>query len=62
MLGRMDEKKSAVQKRVPDSWEGIEVKPVPYDYDILARYSIREGLAEVIIATPPGKFVEPTYF
>jgi flagellar protein FlaI len=57
----MGEKKPATQK-VVDSWEGIEVKPVPYDYDILARYSIREGLAEVVIATPPGRFVEPTYF
>jgi flagellar protein FlaI len=57
----MGEKKPATQK-VVDSWEGIEVKPVPYDYDILARYSIREGLAEVVIASPPGRFVEPTYF
>jgi len=57
----MGEKKRATQK-VVDSWEGIEVKPVPYDYDILARYSIREGLAEVVIASPPGRFVEPTYF
>jgi len=58
----MAEKKPAPQKKVVDSWEGIEVKPLPHDYDIISRYPIREGLAEVVIATPPGKFAEPTYF
>ncbi len=58
----MGEKKSASQKKAVDSWEGIEVKPLPHDYEIRRRYPIREGLAEVIIASPPGKFAEPTYF
>ena len=58
----MGEKKTAAQKKVVNSWEGIEVKPLPHDYDIISRYPIREGLAEVVIATPPGKFAEPTYF
>ncbi|MCD6312498.1 MAG: type II/IV secretion system ATPase subunit, partial [Thaumarchaeota archaeon] len=47
---------------VPNPWKGIEIKPVPEDYEVLDRYAIREGLAEVIIATPPGQTVEPTYF
>jgi flagellar protein FlaI len=58
----MDGKRPAPQKKVVDFWEGIEVKPLPHDYDILSRYSIREGLADVVIAAPPGKFVGPTYF
>jgi hypothetical protein len=32
---------------------------MPHDYEIQRRYPIREGLAEVIIASPPGKFAEP---
>ena len=47
---------------VPNPWKGIEIKPIPEDYEILDRYVIREGLAEVMIATPPGQTVEPTYF
>ncbi|RLG01639.1 MAG: protein kinase [Thaumarchaeota archaeon] len=43
-------------------WKGIEVKPVPEDYEIIDGYPIREGYAEVVIATPPGPTPEPTYF
>ena len=43
-------------------WKGIEVKPVPEDYEVIDGYPIREGYAEVVIATPPGPAPEPTYF
>ena len=43
-------------------WKGIEVKPIPEDYKIIDGYPIREGYAEVVIATPPGTTPEPTYF
>ena len=49
-------------EEIPSPWKGIEVKPVPEDYEILERYAIREGLAEVVIATPPGPTIEPVYF
>ncbi|HDD66313.1 MAG TPA: protein kinase, partial [Nitrososphaeria archaeon] len=49
-------------EEIPSPWKGIEVKPVPEDYEILERYAIREGLAEVVIATPPGPTIEPAYF
>ncbi|MCD6236011.1 MAG: type II/IV secretion system ATPase subunit, partial [Thaumarchaeota archaeon] len=47
---------------VPEPWKGIEIRPLPEDYEILERYSVRENLAEVTIATPPGPTIEPTYF
>jgi len=43
-------------------WKGIEIKPIPEDYKIIDGYPIREGYAEVVIATPPGTTPEPTYF
>lgn len=46
----------------PNPWRGIEVTSIPEDYEVLDRYVIREGLAEVVIATPPGETPEPTYF
>ncbi|MCS7118396.1 MAG: type II/IV secretion system ATPase subunit [Thaumarchaeota archaeon] len=59
----MAKKKEQVRKKpVQDSWVGIEVQPVPMDYDVLSRYSIREGYAEVVIASPPGRVVEPKYY
>ena len=49
-------------EEIPSPWKGIEVKPLPEDYEVLERYAIREGLAEVAIATPPGPTIEPVYF
>jgi flagellar protein FlaI len=54
--------KKGKSEEPPNPWKGIEVKPVPEDYEVLDRYAIREGLAEVVIATPPGETPEPTYF
>jgi flagellar protein FlaI len=55
-------KKRGKLEEPPNPWKGIEVKPVPEEYEVLDRYAIREGLAEVVIATPPGEVPEPTYF
>ncbi|MCS7132098.1 MAG: type II/IV secretion system ATPase subunit [Aigarchaeota archaeon] len=49
-------------KGAPGPWKGVEIRSIPEDYGILDRYVIRNELAEVIIATPPGPTVEPTYF
>jgi len=50
------------KREEPKPIQGIKVEPLPPDYKVLERYAIREGLAEVAIATPPGTTVEPTYF
>ena len=55
-------KKKLKVEEVPNPWKGIEIRPIPEDYEIIEQYSIRENLAEVVIATPPGPTVEPTYF
>ncbi|HDD39681.1 MAG TPA: protein kinase [Nitrososphaeria archaeon] len=54
-------KKVAVEE-IPSLWKGIEVKPLPEDYHVLEEYSIREDLAKVVIASPPGSTLEPMYF
>ncbi|MEM4718988.1 MAG: type II/IV secretion system ATPase subunit [Nitrososphaerota archaeon] len=60
-MGLEKGKKGKVEE-LPNPWKGIEVKPIPENYEILDRYPIREGLAEVVIATPPTETPEPTYF
>ena len=50
------------KKGEPELQHGIEVKPLPENYKILESYPIRIGFAEVVIASPPGPTVEPTYF
>jgi len=50
------------EQKVPDSWEGILVKPLPPDYIDVSRYQIRQDLAEVVIAAPSNRFAEPVYF
>ena len=49
-------------EEIPSPWKGIEIRPLPEDYQVLERYSIREDLAEVVIASPPGPTIEPVYF
>ena len=49
-------------EKVPEPWKGIEIRSMPDDYEILETYPVRENLAEVVIATPPGPTIEPTYF
>ncbi len=58
----MEKGKKGKVEELPNPWKGIEVKPIPENYEILDRYPIREGLAEVVIATPPTETPEPTYF
>lgn len=41
---------------------GVKVDPLPSDYEVLQRYPVREGLAEVVIAAKPGIVLEPVYF
>ncbi|MEM0329512.1 MAG: type II/IV secretion system ATPase subunit [Nitrososphaerota archaeon] len=60
-MGLKRGKKGKVEE-LPNPWKGIEVKPIPENYEVLDRYPIREGLAEVVIATPPTETPEPTYF
>ncbi|MEM4498375.1 MAG: ATPase, T2SS/T4P/T4SS family, partial [Nitrososphaerota archaeon] len=60
-MGLEKGKKGKVEE-LPNPWKGIEVKPIPENYEILDRYPIREGLAEVVIASPPVETPEPTYF
>jgi len=43
-------------------WRGIDVKPLNPAFEILDRYWIKENFAEVIIASPPGRIVEPIYY
>lgn len=50
------------QQEVRKQWQGIEVSPVKPDFEILDRYEIREKFAEVIVAAPPGRVVEPIYY
>jgi flagellar protein FlaI len=57
---KMFEQKAEAQE-VRRQWQGIEVYPVKPDFEILDRYVIREKFAEVIIASPPGRVVEPIY-
>ncbi|MEM3897243.1 MAG: type II/IV secretion system ATPase subunit [Nitrososphaerota archaeon] len=60
-MGLKKERKDRIEE-APNPWKGIEVKPIPEDYEVLDRYPIREGLAEVVIASPPAETPEPTYF
>jgi flagellar protein FlaI len=55
-------KQKAKAQEVRRQWQGIEVYPVKPDFEILDRYVIREKFAEVIIASPPGRVVEPIYY
>jgi len=52
----------AKAQEIRRQWQGIEVFPVKPDFEILDRYEIREKFAEVIVASPPGKVVEPIYY
>jgi len=49
-------------EEIPSFWKGIEITPLPEDYEILEEYSIREDLAGVVIASPRSATLEPTYF
>ncbi|MEM2235707.1 MAG: type II/IV secretion system ATPase subunit [Nitrososphaerota archaeon] len=49
-------------KKIPNPWEGIEVKPIPEGYEVLERYPIKEGIAEVVIAAHSSEMIEPEYF
>jgi flagellar protein FlaI len=55
-------KQKAKVQEVRRQWQGIEVYPVKPDFEILDRYVIREKFAEVIVASPPGRVVEPIYY
>jgi len=55
-------KQKAKAQEVRRQWQGIEVYPVKPDFEILDRYEIREKFAEVIVASPPGRVVEPIYY
>lgn len=43
-------------------WRGIDVKPLNPAFEILDRYVMKERFAEVVIASPPGRVVEPIYY
>jgi len=49
-------------EEIPSFWKGIEIIPLPEDYEILEEYPIREDLAGVVIASPRSATLEPTYF
>lgn len=55
-------KKKDKTKEVPNPWKGIEIRPIPENYKILERYPIREGIAEVVIASHSSQTIEPEYF
>ncbi|GBC70947.1 Type IV secretion system protein PtlH [Candidatus Calditenuaceae archaeon HR02] len=57
-----EEKKKGRREELVKQWRGIDVKPLNPSFEILDRYVLREKFAEVIIAAPPGKVVEPIYF
>ncbi len=57
-----EEKKKGKKEELVKQWRGIDVKPLNPSFEILDRYVLREKFAEVIIAAPPGKVVEPIYF
>ncbi len=52
----------AKPKEVPTLWKGIEIRSIPEGYEILERYAIKEGVAEVVIATHSKEVVGPEYF
>ncbi|MEM2004071.1 MAG: type II/IV secretion system ATPase subunit [Nitrososphaerota archaeon] len=55
-------KQKAKTEEIRRQWQGIEVFPVKPDFEILDRYVIREKFAEVIVASPPSRVVEPIYY
>jgi flagellar protein FlaI len=55
-------KKKDKTKEVPNPWKGIEIRPIPENYRVLERYPIREGVAEVVIASHSSRTIEPEYF
>ncbi len=55
-------KKKDKIKEVPNPWKGVEIRPIPKNYEILERYPIKEGIAEVVIASHSSQMVEPEYF
>ncbi len=57
-----EEKKKKGEKEIVKQWRGIDVKPLNPAFEILDRYVLTEKYAEVIIASPPGRVVEPIYF
>jgi len=57
-----EEKKKKGEKEIVKQWRGIDVKPLNPTFEILDRYVLTEKYAEVIIASPPGRVVEPIYF
>ncbi|MEM0482787.1 MAG: type II/IV secretion system ATPase subunit [Nitrososphaerota archaeon] len=57
-----EEKKKGKKEELVKQWRGIDVKPLNPSFEILDRYVLREKYAEVIIASPPGRVVEPIYF
>ncbi|MCS7145263.1 MAG: type II/IV secretion system ATPase subunit [Nitrososphaerota archaeon] len=56
------EKKKEKKEEIIKQWRGIDVKPLNPSFEILDRYVMREKFAEVIIASPPGRIVEPIYY
>ncbi|MEM4546231.1 MAG: type II/IV secretion system ATPase subunit [Nitrososphaerota archaeon] len=55
-------KRKPKPKKIPNPWEGIEVKPIPEGYEVLERYPIKEGIAEVVIVAHHSEVMEPEYF
>lgn len=54
--------KKSKPKEVPNPWKGIVIKSIPQGYEVIERYPIREGIAEVVIAASQGQILEPEYF
>ncbi len=57
-----EEKKKEKKQEPVKQWRGIDVKPLNPSFEILDRYQVGSKFAEVIIAAPPGRVVEPIYF
>lgn len=57
-----EEKKKEKKQEPVKQWRGIDVKPLNPSFEILDRYQVGSKFAEVIIAAPPSRVVEPIYF
>ncbi|MEM4591037.1 MAG: type II/IV secretion system ATPase subunit [Nitrososphaerota archaeon] len=62
---KVEEKKKKKEKKkeeITKQWRGIDVKPLNPSFEILDRYTLKEKYSEVVIASPPGRVVEPIYY